>query len=414
MQPIGRHFITLFATLALLCNAESAWAFKLNPCLRVLVYNDGKLEADKIRTRNLCGLAPEKLRLTVHEHMTNFAIDEYRGSGFLFTAAAAKATGKPKQQVLSYMVGPEWTKFPATISHKTDALILGTWWNDDPLMYLWGSGGDFRHGLDELRALFREIDDDYQGGVSECWIPKAQHLAWNSHFGSLQYLHFMTNGAEKNAEYRLDKTLEKSLSWIKFAYSVATRTTPADAPLTAETEAGLGLPSIAQNYCLRKPSNAKIRTLFARPSGDDALRDRRTPDVALGTILHIIQDSFSPAHTCRVDRMVNGERVAVLKEVFNYNEQDHDVHARHDVFPDWLLSYAKSGEHTYANDPIKVGAWLLQAVDANTPWKDVETHLKQTVFLRDDRTPSSTQGSCISQTVVSYDSPRAMSIASEE
>lgn len=56
--------------------------------------------------------------------------------------------------------------------------------------------------------------------------------------------------------------------------------------------------------------------------------------------------------------------MAVLKDVFNYNEQDHEVHSSPDVFPDELFSYAKSGDHIYATDLVKVGAWLLQAVDA--------------------------------------------------
>lgn len=412
MRPTRKPIFVIATALSLLCACGSAWAFKLNPCLRVLVYNDGALEAKKIRDRNLCGLAPEKMRLTVHEHMTNFAIDEYRGSGFLVNAANKPAGDKSHQQVLNYMTDPVWAKSQGSPMHHTYMIIFGSWWNDDPLMYLWGSGSDFRHGLGNLRTLFKNSSARYEGGMGGCSVPKKDHLAWNSHFGRLQYLHFMSNadGNVNNGE-RLDETLQKSLAWIEFAYKVATGNTLPTAPLTAEQQFELGLPSIAENYCLRDPANTKIRTLFARPSGDDALRDQRTPDVALGSIFHILQDSFSPGHTCRTDQIVNGERYAVLSGVYNYNEQNQDLHSNQDIFPSWLHSYAESGKHIYANDPIKVGAWLLQAVDANTPWEEVRAHLLQTVFMTAVKAPPSVQASCIGQQTVSHDTDSPISIA---
>lgn len=134
--------------------------------------------------------------------------------------------------------------------------------------------------------------------------------------------------------------------------------------------------------------------MFARAGLPIELRNARTHDVALGSIFHILQDSFSPGHTCRVDSKVNGVHMAVLTEVYNYNAQDHVWHGEQDSYPGWMITYAKSGEHVYTNDPIAVGAWLLEAVDKETPWAQVREHLLQTVFYLPKVRPA---GRCIGE-----------------
>ncbi|WP_071872321.1 hypothetical protein [Atopomonas hussainii] len=395
MQVIQGVACSIVAALALLAPC-SASAFKLNPCLRVLVYDKHILEQEKIRQFNQCGRAPEQLRHAVHEHMTNFAIDEYRGSGFLINAAKSPADVKSGRQVLNYMTDPSWNKSPSATVHNTHAIIFGSWWNDDPLMYTWGSGGDFVKGLRRLKKQFDNSSTYYAGGVANCDVAANDFLGWHSHFGPLQYLHFMTNLDNSHGDQeRLDDTLNRSLIWIEFAYKVATGALPPDAPLTEQDEHHLGLPSISKNYCLSTPDNTKIRTLFARAGVPIALRDQRTPDVALGSIFHILQDSFSPSHTCRVEMRVNGQYVAALKHVYNYSEQDHKAHGRMDTYPGWLLTYAKTGEHVYANDPVVVGAWLLKAVDAKTPWIEVKEYLLRSIFVKQTETSANGKSSCI-------------------
>ena len=98
-------------------------------------------------------------------------------------------------------------------------------------------------------------------------------------------------------------------------------------------------------------------------------------------MLHVIQDSFSPSHACRVV-IVNGQRkVAALKDVLNYSEQKESDHANLDAYPSWLKRIVKGEAHTYDNDPVTVGKWLIAAVDAELDWdKDVRPYLESTVF----------------------------------
>lgn len=392
MQPI-RIFAGVFAVFSLLLlTPTTALAFKLNPCLRVLTYEPGKLDEQRIRFFNLCSLASDNLKMLVHEHMTNFAIDEYRGTGFVQNYRADPEKYATVTQTLNFMEQPRWPD--DSKRHRTSDLIYGTWWNDDPLMYLWGQGRDFRQGLFTFKTVLDSpLVETFEGGVANCRVPRQELLMWRSHFGSLQYLHFMTRlTTESRPEERVNNTVEKSLKWIEFAYGVASKQIKPDTVISTQQELDLGLPSLRRNYCLQQSENGKVRTLFARVGIKEdgasteresiAARDRMTPDVALGSIFHLLQDSFSPAHTCRVAEVGDDGRgqIAALRDVFNYNEQDHKAHGEQDVFPPSVLTYARTGTHLYENDPIVLGAWLLDAVDHELPWDKVKTHLLETVF----------------------------------
>lgn len=377
-------------------SSSTGMAFEINPCLRVLVYSSNYLDQAPIRAWNQCkkadlvaGFANGKYsKGTVHEHMTNFAIDEYRGAdfeGFLVRNKRADDS-KPRQLIFEYMKDPEWNRPPSSHPHKTLAIIYGSWWNDDPLMYTWGESKDFRDGLWNLSGQFKPESKKYAGGREGCEVEGKNHVGWNSHYGNLQYLHFMSSQMPGDAsdEAQLEETTRLALVWIRFAYDVATGDTPVDSPLTPQIEASLGLPSIALNQCVEQ-KNVKIRTLFARSGVPLDERNKRTHDVALGSIFHIFQDSFSPAHTCRKEEVVEGSHYAVLTQAYNYRVQAKDKHGGdehsfNDKYPGWLLTYARNGDHVYSNDPIAVGAWMLSAVDAETPWNTVEKHLRETIF----------------------------------
>ena len=128
----------------------------------------------------------------------------------------------------------------------------------------------------------------------------------------------------------------------------------------------------------------------------DAERKTLTPDVALGSMFHVLQDSFSPAHTCRVEVSRQGRVLAVLKDVYNYAEQpDKKQHASLDEYPNWLKQLAQGKGHKFENDPVEVGAWLIAALDKKMKWSEVETHLKETVFASASNAPSEQQLLCI-------------------
>lgn len=425
--------LTIWASVSL-----DTLAFDINPCLRKLTYaDDGSLGQTKVRWFNVCPVACGKLKhVAVHEHMTVFSINAYRdetkstqdGSkqkigkrSFVYVEGAALKPWSKNQRIWQGAALKPWknqriwqgaTLKPwknQRIWHRTDAIVYGSWWNDDPLMYWWGQGNDIIMGGEKFAQVFgKNVRGFYSGDPKNCKnkIPPAEFLPRLSHFGRLQHLHFMTDIIDKckpadmtNLERctlagdRLGDTITKVMDWMKFAYGVAVGGLLPESQLTRDQESELGLPSIAANLCI-KPENTKIRSLFARTGLKTEDRNNRTPDIALGSMFHIIQDSFSPAHTCRIEKTVNGETYAVLHDVYNYREQDETDHRKKDAIPDWLIHYAKDTQHVYVNDPIAVGAWLLDAVDQRKEWGEVEAHLKDTVFAR-STTESNGQTKCI-------------------
>ncbi|MFZ3283992.1 hypothetical protein [Pseudomonas sp.] len=379
MSSSPNKAIFLAALFVITLAPTASWAFKISPCLRVLTYAPGVLGQLPINGYNQCHLVPSKTGLAVHEHLTRFAIYQYR------QVPVEKKLNYRKEPMSNWSVG-------GSRPHITSDLIYGSWWNDDPLMLLWGEWTDLFNGALTFGKFFSTPQQEtYPGGSPACKsIARNNSLTWNSHYGRLQHLHFMSDG-EKTADApsSLLDVREKALQWIEFAYGVATLETPYDTPLTPATEARLGLPSIGDNYCLSDNKHTTIRTLFARVGMDDARRTKMVPDVALGSIFHVLQDSFSPAHTCRIEEKVNGQSYAVLTKTYNYADQVAKPngelhHGELDVYPGWLLDFSRTGNHQYANDPVNVAAWLLKAVDARTPWPEVKEHLLDTIFKASD------------------------------
>ncbi|HMV59455.1 MAG TPA: hypothetical protein PKD38_19840 [Nitrospira sp.] len=391
-----RHFRLAHAILAFVLAswAPAVLAFQINTCLRDLTYKNGVLDAERHgnRWRNVCGFAPERYRYrAVHEHMTAFAVSKHRGTQHWL--AEPDQPGK-----FRYLVEHRWPK-GAKQTHSTMYIIFGTWWNDDPLMLMWGEYWDLVEGMKRMERFF-ESPEKYPVSRGDKTLDATDSLGWHSHFGRLQHLHFMTDlpMSPTLRQKRVRTTREKALQWMQFAYNVATRKEgfrPADKldPTMAEE---LGLPSIALNHDVND-ANVKIRTLFAR--FDVRNREARPPDIALGSMLHILQDSFSPAHTCRVEAIVDGKRTAILHDVYNYNAQDDKKHKELDDIPQWLLRYAKTKEHDYVNDPIVAGAWIIGAVQNGLEWNQVEKYLRSTIFRSVEPDHAVSVSKCIGEKV---------------
>lgn len=367
---------TLLIGILLGLAVDKALAHQLSPCYRVLTYVDGEPAEEPIRYAGyFCALVMTRQeRNAVHEHLTAATIREYR-----YPPTERPAASDWKWQ---YMMEAPWTTSARV--HQSFAIIFGTWWNDDPLMLALGQSGDFVKGGYKIWTAFKDGHDRYSGARTGCGVNADIHLGRASHLGGLQHLHFMTTETSTDPDQRrarVERTTADALTWMEFAYQVATGELSPNAPLTFERERQLGLPSIALNHCV-EPANVKVRTLFSRQGQTVAERNRRTPDVALGSMLHILQDSFSPSHTCRVGRQIDGKRVALLHDIENYLLQDKRAHAELDQYPQWFLDYLWTDQHAYSNDPVVLGAWLISAVDRKLPWGDVEAHLRATIFAQ--------------------------------
>lgn len=267
---------------------------------------------------------------------------------------------------------------------KDDAYIHGVFWNDDPEDLLcpecsilnirvidkrWGTR--FAQRFIAAKKRVRSEADDGPRLVFQV----GDGLLERSHFGDLQFLHGM---ASRNGE-PAGETQEKILAWAEFAYKVA-------------------IGDIAQKTKLGLIPQAQIRALF---KGDPRLESmtieqlfkgpRFARRAAIGSLLHMIQDSFAPGHAERkiLDYPVSGKMVFARGDVVEfhcYTSQDEGLHGQDDKWPNGLQNDSPLGDR----NPIAIGSRILQFMYANdgngAPWTDVEKYLKEMVFAVTDRT----------------------------
>jgi hypothetical protein len=247
--------------------------------------------------------------------------------------------------------------------NKYDSLIRGVWWNDDPNQLLfagyqakwlaWMNDGEkiAKHGVNYLGKP-ATITADY-------------YMTYRSHFGDLQFLHAM---ASKDGEDPAT-TQNNILSWAEFAYSVATRAIDASTTLDHVQTPGF------QNYFAKQPGWSVRyllgpRYLLTHPD--------HFQQMALGSLLHMVQDSYSAAHTERAfdasPRCPNGR----VHEFYSYVGQDPDKHGTADTRAGW-----QERQFTAAQDPVNVSATLIRFARQRTAWPVVRSYLQETVFCVD-------------------------------
>ena len=201
-----------------------------------------------------------------------------------------------------------------------------------------------------------------------------------SHFGDLQFLHGM---AARDGESAVE-TQRKILMWAEFAYKVATgeldqRVVMRSVPLDGIRDLFGENPSIA---------SLKVEQLFRG--------SRYAKRVAIGSLLHMIQDSYALGHaqrevldTTRPDGKRSFSRGAI-QEFHCYTNQDPNKQRLDDKWPDGL----ESRQLELNDNPISVGAKVLQFMYANdrqgAPWQEVEAYLRDVVFrIAKDASPAS-------------------------
>lgn len=259
-----------------------------------------------------------------------------------------------------------------------EAYIHGVFWNDDPEDLLcpecsffnlkkfdrrWGIAFAGRF----LDAKARARDAATNGKQPAFGIGDA--LLERSHFGDLQFLHGMASSDGEPAA----ETQAKILAWAEFAYKTATG-------------------KISQTSKLKDIPIKGVRDLFV---GDARLESMTIEQLfggkkfarraAMGSLLHMIQDSYAPGHA---ERQIadwphpDGKVFArgSVTEFHCYLNQDSDLHAADDKWPSGLRTDRIQDDR----NPISTGAQILRFMYANggtgAPWPEVEAYLQASVF----------------------------------
>ena len=260
----------------------------------------------------------------------------------------------------------------------TPYVIAGIRWNDDP---------PFQMNVNQARGL--SCKTAYSDGrrmtirfitQPDCWGRLFLHgeeqikkdsatkfdqttqaaLPLRSHFGDLQFVHSMASyDGEDPAETR-----KKILGWAQFTWSVA------QGGYALET----WLKDIEQPTVQQFLGNSgwRVQDLFAL--GDPSLR-LYIGDVAFGSLLHMIQDSFAAGHLERLEPAAGAlcpgtayRMPGPIMEFHSYSGQSSSKHAQADT------------REAFANnrltpDVVDVGRVLVSLRKSNAKWTDIETYL---------------------------------------
>ena len=228
----------------------------------------------------------------------------------------------------------------------------------------------FREG--EQLADKRTIDGCRRGkGVSR------GNLLTRSHFGDLQFLHAMASGDDIPAA----DTQARVLDWLEFAWKVSTREFGPDTKLKA-----IQIPTIQKQFGCSEWTVADIYILGRQ----DKLRPK-LHEIALGSVLHTVQDSFAgghatreataPAELCPGSTM---ERLPRVIEFHSYTGQDGHKHDGRDT-------REAMASATASQWPLAVVATrqTLELHDSNAEWTEVRAHFECMFDLAPGSRPSS-------------------------
>lgn len=257
-------------------------------------------------------------------------------------------------------------------------VIAGVRWNDDP---------PFQLKSDQARSLDCKIETNEKNPITirfitqpVCWAelflsakktakenPKARFdqesgaaLPLRSHFGDLQFIHSMASEDGEDPYV----TRDRILGWAEFTWGIVT----GDYKLE-KWVSEIDVPIIKQVF---GKSGWRIQELFTL--GDPSLRNY-IADVAFGSLLHMIQDSFAGGHAQRLEP-ASGEKCfgsnfrkpGPIVEFHSYVGQDSDNHAKADSRNAFI-------KNRLTPDAVDVGRVLVDMRSSSTKWVDVKKYM---------------------------------------
>lgn len=247
-------------------------------------------------------------------------------------------------------------------------VLAGVRWNDDPPFRL-AAGQARKSGCkvsETVRfetqplcwvALFR---DAQSGAAAGKHYGSGDAMLYRSHFGDLQYLHAM---ASANGE-AASQTKRRLMDWFEFTWRAA------QGEYTLETRLkDIANPTIQEAF---GRSEWRLMDLFTL-GASGGLR-RYVDDVAFGSLLHAVQDSFAAGHVLREEASglrrcaAAGIDVAApgnVLEFHAYNEQDHGLHAEADSHAAFMRRFQEAG------NVVDVGRVLVRARGEKMAWESV-------------------------------------------
>ena len=341
---------------ALVVFVESSFAFDLSPKGTRFDQDAVKAWAPTLLDRILSSLAEnglEKFKEPVHEEITHRAYEcNYEGTTIC---------GEPDAQF------------------ATPYVIAGVRWNDDPPFQLnpgQAQGTSCKVTYPDGRPttirfitqpscwaeLFLGAERQLSADQNKKFdLANQSALPLRSHFGDLQFIHSMASfDGEEPADTRTN-----ILGWAEFTWGV----------VAGNYKLGTWLKDIKVGVVQRffSKSGWRIQDFFAL--GDQSLRPY-IADVAFGSLLHMVEDSFSAGHIARMEP-THGEYCpdkrhrapGPILEFHTYGRQNSSNHRRTDTREAFF-------NNRLTPDVVDVARTLVEMRDAKAEWPEVKAYLE--------------------------------------
>lgn len=273
------------------------------------------------------------------------------------------------------------------------AVIAGTEWNDNPPFYLKQSSIDAcqdaitREEAIQLpkksvcwAKLMKDAEKKAKSGMKYDYASGAA-LALRVHYGDLQFLHSMASQDGEDPAF----TRQRVLMWAEFTWKVATGDFVLGTRLDQTSIEGMSL--LFSN-------GWSVQQLFTL--GDPTYR-RQIKEVAFGSLLHMISDSFALSHTDRVES--TGDTCKGFPDVYepgrirnfhSYALQDHKKHGEEDTQDALELHFAEVGPNV-----VEIGKALLPLYKQQIKWGEIKP-LFECIFALDETVTPAAAGALYS------------------
>lgn len=229
-------------------------------------------------------------------------------------------------------------------------LIGGVEWNDDPEVLV--RKVVYEDGFDKVKKFPKNLKDE-------------KAMTYRTHYGDMQFLHAMKSDADQDDQ----KVKQQIYDWIKNAYAVTTGKIKYD----QDIEGTYFSKYFSKESVLKYEKISDIFDPHKTYRNDERL-EKRTRLFASGSILHLIQDSYSKSHT---------DRNSTEKIKFKHYPNSDEVHCSSDV-----PSIANKKEIEKATE---MSVEYLKLRKRNADWCEVANFIKKDVFymtnIEDDSCP---------------------------
>jgi hypothetical protein len=281
---------------------------------------------------------------------------------------------------------------PSPYAFASDALIAGVRWNDNPRFELTESTGGAQKNcvgpsiyLPDNAICWGKLFYDANKGAKKGKVydgNSGHALLYRVHFGDMQFLHAMASRDGEPAS----ETKAKIMAWAEFSYKVARREIKYSDYLYK-----CGIPEIEKLFSKKRGWTVQMLLTWDDPTYQPRrvkgeLQDEAFLDFAFGTLLHMIEDSFSKSHVSRnppggnkCERVPNYDQPGKIITFHAFAKQKASEHGKEDndeAFHNNLFRYPSL-------NVVEVGKVFRDYRENNQPWDKLKDYLECVFDLED-------------------------------